>query len=52
MTYRITRIKTATDKRNRQGYYIKALNELEALTKFNNQFPQFAGEELELEEWN
>lgn len=52
MTYRITRIKTASRKEDRQGYYLKALNELEALTKFYNQFPEFVGEELELEEWN
>lgn len=52
MTYRITRIKTAPDKANRQGYYLEALNELEALTKFYNQFPEFVVEELELEEWS
>ena len=52
MTYRITRIKTAPDKKHRQGYYLEALNELEALTKFYNQFPEFVGEELELEEWS
>ena len=52
MLYRITRIETAPDKKDRQGYYLEALNELEALTKFYNQFPQFVGEELELEEWS
>jgi hypothetical protein len=58
MTYRITRIKTAARKEDRQGYYLDALNELEALnelqalTKFYNQFPEFVGEELELEEWS
>lgn len=52
MTYRITRIKTAKDKKDRQGYYLEALNELEVLTKFYNQFPKFVGEELEVEEWN
>lgn len=52
MIYRITRIKTAPDKKDRQGYYLEALNELEALTKFWNQFPEFVGEELELEEWS
>ena len=52
MTYRITRIKTAPDKKDRQGYYLEALNELEALTKFNNQFPEFTGEELDIEEWS
>jgi len=52
MLYRITRIKTAPDKANRQGYYLEALNELEALTRFHNQFPEFVGEELELEEWD
>ena len=51
MTYRITRIKTAPDKKDRQGYYLEAMNGLEALTKFHNQFPEFVGEELELEEW-
>jgi hypothetical protein len=52
MVYRITRVKTAAKKEDRQGYYLEALNELQALTKFYNQFPQFVGEELELEEWS
>jgi len=52
MLYRITRIKTAPDKKDRQGYYLEALNELEALTKFYDQFPGYVGEELELEEWS
>jgi hypothetical protein len=52
MIYRITRVKTAPNKANRQGYYLEALNELEALTRFYTQFPDFVGEELELEEWN
>jgi hypothetical protein len=52
MIYRITRIKTAPDKKDRQGYYLEASNSFKALTKFYNQFPEFAGEELELEEWS
>ena len=52
MVYRITRVKTAAKKEDRQGYYLEALNELQALTKFYNQFPEFVGEELELEEWS
>lgn len=52
MIYRITRVKTAPDKVNRQGYYLEAPNKTEALTKFWNQFPEYVGEELEIEEWS
>lgn len=50
MTYRITRIKTASRKEDRQGYYIEALNELEALTKFYQRYPDYVGDDVELQE--
>lgn len=52
MTYRITRIKTAPDKKDRQGYYVEAINELMAITSFYQKYPEYAGEEVELEEWS
>ena len=51
MIYRITRIKTAPRKEDRQGYYLEAPSQAEALTKFWNQFPDYAGEDIEVEEW-
>lgn len=52
MIYRITRVKTATNRQDRQGYYLNALNELQAITAFYQKYPEYAGEEIELEEWS
>jgi hypothetical protein len=51
MIYRITRIKMAVNKKDRQGYYLEALNELQAITDFYNKYPDYAGEDIEVEEW-
>lgn len=52
MIYRITRVKAATNRQDRQGYYLNALNELQAITAFYQKYPEYAGEEVELEEWS
>ena len=52
MTYRITRKKLGGDRKDRQGYYVEAINELMAITSFYQKYPEYAGEEVELEEWS
>ena len=52
MTYRITRKKLGGDHKDRQGYYLEANNKEEAITIFFNKYPEYAGEEIELEEWS
>jgi len=52
MTYRITRTRFGGDRKDRQGYYLEANNKEEAITIFFNKYPEYTGEEIELEEWN
>lgn len=52
MIYRVTRLKIKCDRKDRQGYYVEAINELMAITSFYQKYPEYAGEEVELEEWS
>ncbi len=50
MLYRITRVQDGCDRKNQQEYFIEALNPLLAITSFYKQFPEYARENIELEE--
>lgn len=52
MVYRITRSKFGANPKDRQGYYLEASNREEAIAIFFNKYPEYTGEEIELEEWN
>lgn len=52
MIYRITRTKFGGDRKCRQGYYLTAKNEKEAIGLFFQKCPEYVGEEIELEEWS
>lgn len=52
MTYRITRSKFGGNLKDRQGYYLEASNEQEAIARFFEKYPEYIGEQIDLQKWS
>lgn len=52
MTFRITRSKFGGRPKDRQGYYLEASHEQEAIARFFQKYPQYLGEQIDLQKWS